>query len=366
MRLRARKSIYLPAALAGLLALGACTSPAGEEPGGEAETAAPEGEEAGGENGEAGGVVRVVSHDSFNLEEELFAQFTETTGYELEFSAPGDAGALVNQLILTKDSPLGDVVYGIDNSFAARAIDAEILEDYAPAELPGEAADYLIDGGNALTPIDLGDVCLNVDHEWFDENDLPEPEDFDDLLNADYEGLTVLTNPAQSSPGLAFLLATISNFDGDWVNYWDDLLANDVKIVDGWSDAYYTDFTANGGSRPIALSYSTSPAFTLDDDGDSTTGSLLDTCFRQVEYAGVLAGAENPEGARAFVDFLLSEDVQGEIAESLYMYPVAPVDLPEDWVAHAPLAEKPHQLDPADIEANLDDWLRTWQDDVIG
>src|SRR5690625_3793048 len=362
MRLRARKSIYLPATLAGLLTLGACAAPAEEEPGGKAETAAPED---GDENGEAGGVVRVVSHDSFDLDEELFAQFTETTGYELEFSAPGDAGALVNQLILTKDSPLGDVVYGVDNSFAARAINEEVVAEYHSPALPQEDEDYLVDG-YALTPIDMGDVCMNVEHEWFNENDIDEPETFDDLLKEEYEGLTVVTNPAQSSPGLAFLLATIANFDADWENYWADLIDNDLKIVDSWSDAYYTDFSANEGSRPIALSYSTSPAFTLDDDGDSTTGSMLDTCFRQIEYAGVLTGAENPEGAQAFIDFLLSEEVQAAIPESLYMYPVAPVDLPEDWVAHAPLAEQPHQLDPADIEANLDDWLRTWQDDVIG
>ncbi|HLS02008.1 MAG TPA: thiamine ABC transporter substrate-binding protein, partial [Beutenbergiaceae bacterium] len=193
-----------------------------------------------------------------------------------------------------------------------------------------------------------------------------EPETFDDLLKEEYEGLTVVTNPAQSSPGLAFLLATIANFDADWENYWADLIDNDLKIVDSWSDAYYTDFSANEGSRPIALSYSTSPAFTLDDDGDSTTGSMLDTCFRQIEYAGVLTGAENPEGAQAFIDFLLSDEVQAAIPESLYMYPVTGVDLPEDWVAHAPLADDPHQVDPADIEANLDDWLRIWQDDVIG
>ncbi len=319
-------------------------------------------EEAGGQ---AGGVVRVVTHDSFELPAELLEGFTESTGYDLEFSAPGDAGALVNQLILTKDSPLGDVVYGIDNSFATRAVQAGVVEEYQSGALPDEATEYLMDG-HSLTPVDVGDVCLNVDHEWFADSDLEEPETFEDIALADYSGLTVLTNPAQSSPGLAFLLATIAKFDGDWVTYWDELLENDVKIVDSWSDAYYTDFTANGGSRPIALSYATSPAFTIDDDGESTTGSLLDTCFRQIEYAGVLNGAENPDGARAFIDFLLSQEVQEAIPETLYMYPVAPVDLPEDWVAHAPIAESPHQVDPADIEANLDDWLRTWQDDVIG
>lgn len=369
MRIRAPRSLRTSVGVlaASVLALAACSGNATDpdpDPAGTGES--PQSDDAGTDQGQDGGIVRVVSHDSFNLDEEVFAQFTEETGYELKFSAPGDAGALVNQLILTKDSPLGDVVYGVDNSFAARAIGAGIVADYESANLPDEAREYLIDGSPSLTPIDLGDVCLNVDHEWFAAADLSEPQTFEDLLSPDYEGLTVLTNPAQSSPGLAFLLATISRFGDDWTEYWNDLLANDTKIVDGWSDAYYTDFSANGGARPIALSYSTSPAFTLDDDGESTTGSLLETCFRQVEYAGVLTGAENPAGAQAFIDFLLSEDVQATIPESLYMYPVAPVDLPEEWVAHAPLAPSPHQVDPADIEANLDEWLRTWQDDVIG
>lgn len=348
------RNLTLTGAAVALMLAGCASTPAEPEPSSEP----PAGDD-------EGGIVRVVTHDSFELPEELLEQFENATGYELQFSAPGDAGALVNQLILTKDSPLGDVVYGVDNSFAARAVNAGIVEDYESPGLPEGAADYLVDG-HGLTPIDMGDVCLNVDHEWFAANDLDEPATFEDLLEEEYRGLTVLTNPAQSSPGMAFMLATISKFGDDWTGYWERLLDNDTKIVDGWSGAYYTDFTTNGGSRPIVLSYATSPAFTLDDDGDSTTGSLLETCFRQVEYAGVLAGAENPGGAQAFIDFLLSEEVQGAIPGTMYMYPVADVDLPEEWTAHAPVAPAPHNVDPQDIETNLDDWLRSFQDDVIG
>lgn len=353
------RKFFVPVIAALALGLSACSPGSTPAP---TETAATEGTTTEGEAPE-NTLVRVVSHDSFDLPEALLAKFTADTGYELEFSAPGDAGALVNQLILTKDSPLGDVVYGIDNAFAARAVDAGIVEEYAASGLPESANDYLLPG---LTPIDLGDVCLNIDKEWFEAEGITPPATFDDLLDEQYKGLTVLTNPAQSSPGLAFLLATISNYGDDWVTYWKDLLANGTSIVDGWSDAYYTDFTANGGSRPIALSYATSPAFTVTDEGGSSTEALLDTCFRQIEYAGVLAGADNPEGAQAFIEFLLSPEVQSEIPGTLYMYPITDVDLPEDWAAHAPIAEKPHNVDPADIEANLNDWLRAWQDDVIG
>ncbi|WP_228760001.1 thiamine ABC transporter substrate binding subunit [Pseudactinotalea sp. HY158] len=315
--------------------------------------------------------VRVVTHDSFNLDEALLDSFEAETGYTLEFSAPGDGGTLVNQLILTKDSPLGDVAFGIDNSFAGRALAEDVFADYTPADLPASAAAYAVDGDSAaLTPIDVGDVCMNVDHQWFADHDLDEPVTLDDLTLPAYADLTVVSNPARSSPGLAFLLATIGEYGDQWVAYWQRLDENGLKIVDSWSDVYYTDFTAAegaGGTRPIALSYSTSPAFTITDDGDSTTGALLETCFRQVEYAGVLAGAENPAGAQAFLDFLLSAPVQADIPGQMFMYPVDDtVRLPADWVAHAPLAPNPITVPQADIDAHLDEWLRTWQEQVVG
>src|SRR5699024_4821539 len=172
----------------------------------------------------------------------------------------------------------------------------------------------------------------------FAENDADEPVTLEDLTKPAYADLTVVSNPARSSSGLAFLLATIGEYGDDWVDYWQRLDDNGLKIVDSWSDVYYTDFTAAedaNGTRPIALSYSTSPAFTISDDGTSTTGALLQTCFRQVEYAGVLAGAENPEGAQAFIDFLVSAPVQADIPGQMYMYPVDDtVELPAEWVAH--------------------------------
>lgn len=315
----------------------------------------------GGSGGTDKGTVQVVTHDNFHVDEALLAEFTESTGYQLTFSAPGDAGALVNQLILTKDSPLGDVVFGVDNAFGPRAVAAGIFEDYSAADLPASAKDYLL--GDALTPVDMGDVCLNVDHTWFTEKGLAEPVTLEDVTKPEYKDLTVLTNPATSSPGLAFLLATIGAFGADgWTGYWTQLKDNGAKVVDSWSDAYQTDFTAsgNGGTRPIVLSYATSPAFL------PTTGALLDTCFRQVEYAGVLKGAKNPDGAKAFVDFLLSAKVQADIPGQMYMYPVdTTVELPADWTAHAPIAPKPFTVQQADLETKLDSWQKTWQDTFL-
>lgn len=318
----------------------------------------------------ASSTVTLVTHDSFNVSEDVLAAFEKESGLTVKQVAPGDGGALVNQLVLTKDSPLGDVVFGIDNSFATRAIDEGVLEPYTPAGLADSAAQYAI-GDGALTPVDLGDVCVNVDHAWFADKGLAEPVTLDDLTKPEYKDLLVVTNPATSSPGLSFLLATVGAYGEDgWEGYWAELKDNGVKVVDGWSDAYSVDFSGSEGKgpRPLALSYSTSPAFTVSEDGtSSSTGALLDTCFRQVEYAGVLAGAQNPEGAKKLVDFLVSDAFQADIADNMYMYPAnSDVALPEGWAEFAPLSPKPFEVAPADITAHRDEWIKAWTSTVIG
>jgi len=320
---------------------------------------------------EGDGSVVLVTHDSFALPDELIAEFEADSGLTLETRAPGDGGALVNQLILTKDAPLGDVVYGIDTSFATRAIDEGVLEPYTSPAAGEDVARYAVDEAGHLTAIDVGDVCINVDHEWFAEAGIPEPVTLDDLTDPAYRDLLVVTNPATSSPGLAFVLATIGAFGEDgWVDYWADLRDNGVKVASGWSDAYYVDFSgpSSEGDRPLVLSYASSPPFEVPEGADEApTGALLDTCFRQVEYAGVLADAANPEGARAVIDWLLSPEVQAAIPESMYVYPVdSSVELPEQWARFAPLAPEPFEVDQRAITENRDEWIQTWTDTVIG
>ncbi len=319
----------------------------------------------------AGGSVVLVTHDSFSLSEELIAQFEKDTGLTLTQVAPGDAGTLVNQLILTKDAPIGDVVFGIDNSFASRAIDEGVLAPYTSAALPADAASYEVDGSGSLTPIDTGDVCVNVDDAWFAEKGLAAPTTLEDLTKPEYKDLLVVENPATSSPGLAFMLGTIGSFGVDgWTDYWSALKANGVAVAASWSDAYYVDFSgpSSEGDRPLVVSYSSSPPYEIPDGGDTPpTSVMLDTCFRQVEYAGVLAGAKNPEGAQKVIDWLLSPAVQADIPESMYVYPVdSSVALPDTWATFAPQATSPFTVPPADIAENRDAWITTWTDTVVG
>ncbi len=319
-----------------------------------------------------GAVVTVATHDSFSIPEAALAKFTQDTGCAVKILKNGDAGQLTNKLVLTKSSPIADVVFGIDNTYAGRAVKEGILTAYASRALPSGAADHAAAGAGAavLTPIDFGDVCVNVDDTWFAAAQIQPPKTLDDLADPAFKELFVTPSPATSSPGMAFFLATVGKYGPDgWQAYWTKLKANGVKVTSGWSDAYEVDFTQGGGkgTRPIVLSYASSPPFTVP-KGQSTptTSALLDTCFRQTEYAGVLAGAKQQVGAKAFVDFLLSPAVQASIPESMYMFPVAnQVALPADWAKWAKVAPKPLDVAPEVIDANREAWLRQWTD-LIG
>ena len=325
---------------------------------------------AGCSSGPSATTVTVVTHDSFAVPDDVLAAFEKESGLTVKFVAPGDAGTVVNELILTKDHPIGDVVFGIDNTFASRAIDAGILADYTSSvPAAADSATYAIPGSKALTAIDYSDVCINVDHRYFATHSLPEPVTLDDLLKPEYKGLLVVTNPATSSPGLAFLLATVAAFGDGWRNYWTALQANGVRVDADWSDAYFTDFSgpSSGGTYPLVLSYASSPPYEVGTDGVASTGALLDTCFRQVEYAGVLTGASNPAAAKKVVDWMLSDAFQATVPESMYVYPVSTaVTVPADWAKYAPLARQPWTLDPAAIAAQRDALVRDWTSIVLG
>jgi thiamine transport system substrate-binding protein len=314
--------------------------------------------------------VTVVTHDSFAVPNDVLAAFEASSGLKVTFVEPGDAGTLVNQLILTKDAPLGDAVYGIDNSFASRAIDEGIFTDYtSSAPAATAAAAYAIQGSSALTPIDYSDVCINVDHRYFASRSIPEPVTLDDLTKPAYKGLLSVENPSTSSPGLAFLLATVAAYGDAWPDYWKKLRANGLRVTASWTDSYYTDFSgpSSGGTYPLVLSYASSPPDEVDVDGVARTGALLDTCFRQVEYAGVLKGAKNPAAAKKVIDWMLSDSFQAALPENMYVYPVSTsVTVPPAWLANAPLSPRPYTLDPTTITKNRDAYIRTWTSVVLG
>ena len=316
--------------------------------------------------GECGEVV-LVTHDSFDLPKKVVKDFEEESGCSLTHSPAGDGGELTSKLTVTQGDPIGDVAFGVDNTFAGAALDEGVFAPY-DAGLPAGADQYLLPGDDdhVLTPVDNASVCVNIDTAWFDDEGIEPPTTLDDLTEPAYRDLFVTPAATTSTPGLAFLLATIGEYGDGWTSYWDDLLANGAKVVKGWEDAYYVDFSFSGGDRPIVLSYDTSPAYTVK-KGGTTTAALLDTCFRQVEYAGVLEGAANPEGAEQVVDFLLSPAVQEALPTSMYVFPVdADAALPAEWAEFAVQPSAPIEVSSDDISDHRREWLTEWTDITSG
>ncbi|WP_371152872.1 thiamine ABC transporter substrate-binding protein [Buchananella felis] len=359
--MRIKHTIAVAIAAASALGLAACSAstpaPAESKEGAAAST------RAGGEKS-----VTVVTHESFNVPDDLKADFEAQTGYKLTIVEQGDAGELTNALALSKDAPLGDAFFGVDNTFASRLIDEGVTVP-ATVTLPAGAENFTIEGAPGLVPVDMGDVCINADKTWYAEKNLPLPATFEDLVKPEYKDQLVVMNPASSSPGLAFLLATVSHFGEDgYLNYWKQLKENGVKVTAGWSDAFGTDFSAGEGkgAYPLMVSYASSPSYFVNEAGTEASVANLDqTCFRQVEYAGVLAGAKNPEGANKFLEWMLSTPVQESIPDNMYMYPVmSEAALPEALVKFGPLSSKPEFVAPAEIGKHRTEWIEAWTEAV--
>jgi thiamine transport system substrate-binding protein len=326
--------------------------------------------------------VTLVTHDSFAVSETVLEQFTEETGYSVEIIRSGDAGLLVNQAILTRNDPLGDVLFGVDNTFLGRALEADLFEPYASPELDRVDPVFREGLADGVTPIDFGDVCLNYDVAWFSENAMDIPETLAELADPQYQSLLAVQNPATSSPGLAFLAATVAIFgdsddtDGEsYLDFWRALVDNDVSVSENWTNAYYGEFSGSAGSegtRPLVVSYASSPAaevyFAEATIEAAPTGAIIDpeTCFRQIEYAGILSGTDQPDGARALIDFMLSMEFQSDMPLNMFVYPVVTdAHLPEVFEAFAAVAEEPVTLDADIIDANRDRWIEEWTEVVL-
>jgi thiamine transport system substrate-binding protein len=367
------------------LLLTACGGDATDDATGEASgTQAPDDEDAGTEEepaqdepGEAATTdgevtLRLLTHDSFDVSEEVLAGFTDATGISVEVVPSGDAGTALNQAILTADAPQGDLLFGVDTTFLSRALDEDLFLPYRSPELDRVPAE-LQPGDDRVTPVDVGDVCLNYDIAAFEDGDVPPPETLDDLADPAYAGMTVVMNPATSSPGLAFVLATVQEYGDDgWLDYWQQLVDNDVLVTDGWSAAYYDEFSGSGqgGDRPIVVSYASSPAaevvFADPPVDEPPTAVVQASCVRQVEYVGILGGTEHEAEAQQLVDFLLSVPFQEDVPLTMFVYPVVEdAQLPEVFDEHAELAEEPYAVDPLTIGDERDTWITDWTDLVL-
>jgi thiamine transport system substrate-binding protein len=313
--------------------------------------------------------VTVIAYDSFTPSKEILARLTEETGITVKIVTMGDTGELVNRAIITKDAPLGDVLWGVDNTFVSRAVRAGIFAQHRSAELESLDPQFRdLVPGNVVTAVDFGDVCLNIDRDELAARGITEPTSVDQLIAPEYKSLTVVQDPARSSPGLAFLLATIEQFGEDgWQEWWQKMRENDLKVVSSWDVAWNTEFSGAGdGKRPIVVSYGSSPPavvmFGPDPNATSVpVGVMSSSCFRQVEFAGVLQGSKRSDDARRVIDFFLGEAFQADMASNLFVFPVrSGVSLPDVFTRFAVIPEQPLTMTADRIANNRDRWVDEW------
>ncbi|NSW54204.1 MAG: thiamine ABC transporter substrate-binding protein [Anaerolineae bacterium] len=315
----------------------------------------------------------VMTHDSFAVSESVITAFEAAHQVTVTFIKSGDTGAALNRAVLAKDAPIADVFYGVDNTFLSRALEAGIFEPYASPLLAQVPDAFELSPGNEALPVNYGDVCINYDKAWFAAQGLPVPATLADLADPAYAGLLAVQNPATSSPGLAFLLATIAEYGEDgYLAYWESLRANGVVVSNDWESAYYGNFTPYGGGQPLVVSYASSPAaeviFAAEPLDEAPTGSIIgpNTCFRQVEFVGILRGTQQRALAEQFVDFLLDVAFQQDLPLQMFVYPVnTQAVLPEAFAQWAESAPAPALLDPALIAENRERWIQAWDQAVL-
>lgn len=315
--------------------------------------------------------ISVLTHNSFNVSKEAAAEFEKRTGHTLEFVAGGDGMALITQCILNRDRPRYDLVYGLDNSFLSRVLNRfDIFEPTSPKGAESLRPELRLDPQGRLWPVDFGDVTFNYDLKYLKENGLPVPRALKDLTDPIWKDRVVVSNPQSSSPGMAFLLLTAAVFGEDgYLDYWRELKANGLMIAPSWETAYYDHFSAAGGSRPVVLSYATSPAAEMiyssvkPQEPGTASMSGEGQALRQVEFAGLFKNAPHREAALEALDWFLSPEFQSQTPISMFVYPASrEVELPEVFERFAPPAADPVVMDPKLVSDKAELWLRQWRD----
>jgi thiamine transport system substrate-binding protein len=315
----------------------------------------------------------VMTHDSFSASQSVIDEFQQANNVKLQFIASGDAGTALNKAILSKGNPFADVFYGVDNTFLSRALNEDIFIPYNSHVLAVIPNQYKLDPQNRALPVDWGDVCVDYDKAYFAKQNLLPPQNLEELAKPEYKNMLVVENPATSSPGMAFLLATIGHFgSAGYLNYWKSLVANNVLVENDWNTAFYTDFSQSGGNRPIVVSYNSDPAFEV--INSSTQGAEPQigviasdgACFQQIEFVGILQGTKNLDLAQKWVDFMLSPTFQEDMPTQMYVFPVNPnAKLNATFQKYLVIPQNPAYMSPADIAANREAWINAWTQTVL-
>jgi thiamine transport system substrate-binding protein len=295
----------------------------------------------------------IWTYDSFNSEwgpgPAAGEIFLDRTGVNITWVSHENAGEMLARLLLEGEAAEADVILGLDQNVLTKALESGLFEAYAPAGLDSVFPEILIDWENRLIPMDYSYFAF-----VYDSDALPAPpESLEALTAPEYRQKIILMDPRTSSPGLGLLAWTKGAYGAAWPDYWRRLAPSVLTVSGSWSSGYGL-FTA--GEAPLVLSYTTSPGYHLAYEGTERYKAAIFTDGHpmQIELAGILKASRRKEAARAFMDFMLSEDFQELIPETNWMYPVIDIPLPASFRLN-PKSGKP--LPPVEVsDADLDTW----------
>ena len=306
-----------------------------------------------------GADLTIYAYDSFVSEwgpaGKVIPKFEKKYNVEVQVISVGDSGQVLNRAILEKKRPKADIILGIDNNMLSKALDAEILIPYVSPNLKLIPEELIFDKTHHVTPFDHGYFAIVYDSMKLKNP----PKSLEDLLRPEFRDKLILEDPRTSSPGLGFLLWTISVYGENFLYYWERLKPNILTITEGWDTAYGL-FTS--GEAPMVLSYTTSPAYHVEYEDTTRYRALIfrEGNYLQIEGMGILKGSKNVELAKRFIDFILTEDFQEEIPLTNWMFPVNPrIKLPDSF-RYAPTPETILFLDAYKIRKNQKRWIDEW------
>lgn len=326
-------------------------------------------------------VLTIVTYDIIAITDDVLNEFTNQTGVQVEMIRTDDAGGILEHLLLTKDNPQADLALGLDNTYLQTAFQFDLLAEHG-AQIPVLDSKATIPyNGNKAVPFDQGYICLNADTQALSENHISFPTTLEELTAPDWKGKTAFPSPVTSSPGRAFMVASIDYFEQQSSNttafdWWADMADNDAIFTTGWTEAYETHYTGGYGiwneghigDAWLTVSYCHSPGVEALYGGNSTISAAVDidfASFSQVEYAAPVNGGGSKNAVNAFIEFLLTDEVNTNMPENNLMYSVLEgKDLPETngYRYHSPVPSQPSTIEMDRIGQEMDDWLKDWRD----
>ncbi|HPO26630.1 MAG TPA: thiamine ABC transporter substrate-binding protein [Petrotogaceae bacterium] len=300
--------------------------------------------------------LNVYVYESLNwIEDKLIGTFESSNNCKVNVVRLGDAGNMVARLKLEKKNPKADVVIGLDQSLSMSAISEGLLQPYiSPMLSKLRDPNLIFDKDYYVTPFDYGAIAFVYDPSKLSKI----PEKMEDI--SAYKNSLIIQDPKSSSTGQALLIWTIALYNDSWTDFWKKMKPAVLTVTPSWDDAF-SKFEQ--GEAPIMLSYATDGAYSYHYYQSTKYKAFIpkDGAYVQIEGAGIVKGSKNKQLAQKFIDFLLSDEFQQEVALNQWMFPVTDVKLPEAF-KYAVVPEKILSVDIKAISSQMDKYIKTWEE----